>query len=605
MTGTAHPHLLALAAALDREEAWQRRELGRLAALELPERVAAGVAWSPLQVDGSSYAGRGRVDVLLRAPRGELLHDQIDTGDLVRVAPVGRPDDGPTGRVVGRDARAAEVRLRGEPDLGATAAVTKVFDPTTFTRYRTALRAAGASPSPLRDVLLGLRPIGEPRAHALHHPAFDALNASQHRAALIATATAEVALVHGPPGTGKTQVIAALLTAWVAAGDRPWALADSNAAVDHLALRARAAGLDVVRLGHPARIGSEVRALSLEQRIASGPYGQALTRLEREISRAEGGVRYGLVKERDALAATARAAALDSSQVIASTLGTLAGTAATLPAPNIAVVDEATQAIEPALWSVVPWVKRLVLVGDPNQLGPVVLEPGNELQQSMVERLLPSDLPMPMLTVQHRMRGDIQALVRGVYGPALRPHPSVAERRLDELPGVAHTPLTAEGLLWVDTSGAGFEEARDPTTRSLFNTGEVAVACIAVRRLLEAGLPASEIGVITPYNAQVARISAQLPGVEVASVNAFQGREKEAIVCSFVRANRDGDLGFVADERRLTVAVTRARRLLVCIGNAATLAHHRRFEALTEAFSTAGAFSSVWEEPWSAALEDV
>ena len=94
-----------------------------------------------------------------------------------------------------------------------------------------------------------------------------------------------------------------------------------------------------------------------------------------------------------------------------------------------------------------------------------------------------------------------------------------------------------------------------------------------------------------------------LAGVEVASVNSFQGREKQAIACSFVRSNPEGELGFVADPRRLTVALTRARRLLLCVGDSATLSSNARFAEVLQAFQDRECWASVFEEPWSAALD--
>jgi superfamily I DNA and/or RNA helicase len=159
-------------------------------------------------------------------------------------------------------------------------------------------------------------------------------------------------------------------------------------------------------------------------------------------------------------------------------------------------------------------------------------------------------------------------------------------------------------MLWVDTAGAGLDEQRDPQTRSLYNRGEVAIVVRAVGELIAAGVAPRDIGVIAPYSAQVSRLGASpaLRDVEVATVNAFQGREKDAIVCSFVRSNPDGDLGFVADRRRLVVALTRARRYLLCTGDSATLASSPDFAAAFEVFLARDAWATVWESPWSEAV---
>lgn len=604
-----HPHLDALLHAVAQAGAHEREELDALGAAPLADRIATGTSWPALRIEEASWAGRDHTLLLLRAGRSVTLHEGLSPGDRVQVD-VG--DEAYVGHLRDAGERWAEIRVRGDAPEDGRAVVTRIFDPTPWRRLADVLARADGHRSPLRKVLLGESAPSEPDLHTPPLP--DTLNPSQVAAARTALQSAEVGLVHGPPGTGKTHLLVAILKQLVAEGDRPWALADSNAAVDHLAARASAAGLDVVRLGPWGRLGAEGRRLSLRRRVEQGPYGDALTVLERDLSRLrsrsdrDSRSAYGkLMGERRRLRETAEQAALESAEVLATTLGSLAIRASDLPAPHTAVVDEATQAIEPAIWAAVPFVQRLILVGDPHQLGPVVRAPGNPLERSLLDRLLdPEDpaggaLPLPMLDVQHRMHHAIQALVEDVYGSTYGPHPSVADHLLRDLPGVADTPLTARPTLWIDTAGAGMDEAVDPVTRSTFNAGEATLAAAVVGQLLEAGVPAGAIGVIAPYSAQVQtlRDQAGMDGVEVATVNAFQGREKEVIVCSWTRSNPDGELGFVADGRRLTVALTRARRLLVCVGDTATLGGHPRFAAVLDRLSEQEAWESVWSPPWS------
>lgn len=611
-----HPHLKALAQALREELAHEEAELERLLQLAVPERVAAGITWSPLKAVEVETAGRGRSRVLLRAPSASVFHEGIETGDRVRVGPVGAPDSGAEGRLLAVDGDTAEVLTDRPFEDERELAVTRQVDRRTYERYLEALERADRAKSPLLDVLLGRKAPSPLVAITPRHEALSELNESQREAAETALRSTELALIHGPPGTGKTEVIVALLRFLASEQRRAWALADSNAAVDHLALRASAAGLRVVRLGHPARIGSDVARLSVDAYLRKGPSGAALAELDRAIAatwrentRAAHEERRRLVQERDSARRQARRAVLESCDVVASTLGTLARLAGEMPRAEVAILDEATQAVEPGALVPAPFVGRLILVGDPHQLGPVVKKPGSALERSLLQRLLGeaggAGLPLPMLSVQHRMHEHVQALVDPVYGSELRAHESVATATLDELPAVETTELTRRPLLWVDTAGAGFDELRDELTRSLYNEGEIRLVAQAVGALRAAGLPADELGVIAPYSAQVARLRArpELAGVEVASVNAFQGREKQAIVCSFVRSNPEGELGFVADPRRLTVALTRARRLLLCIGDSATLSSNARFAEVLQAVQDREAWASVFEEPWSAALD--
>lgn len=607
----AHPHLDALHHALAAAGRWEREELERLAALPRADRIDAGVAWPILTVEGPSWAGRDHTRAVVRAGRGILLHEGLGPGDRVDVDVGG---DVLEGRIEDAGSGWAEIRVRGELHDGESVQITCRFDPTPWRRLADALARADGHRSDLRDVLLGERPPSPPLAHP---PALDDpdLNASQRDAARIALSAGEVALVHGPPGTGKTRVLVSLLKALVP-HERPWALADSNAAVDHLVQRATAAGLDVVRVGSWGRMSDLGRRFSLRTRVEQGPLGKALAVLDKDLARLSRATdrdsrrAWGrLFGERRALQARAEEGALASAQVIATTLGTLAWRAPHLPPATTALVDEATQALEPSIWAAVPFVERLILLGDPHQLGPVVKQPGNPLERSLLVRLLdPTDpagglLPLPMLAVQHRMHRDIQSLVEPVYGSAYTPHDTVAEHTLSGLPGVGETALTTRPTLWVDTAGADAAEQLDEATRSYENPVEADLVQRVIAQLREAGVPLGEVGVITPYSAQVRRLRDALGGrLRVSSVDGFQGQEREVIVCSWVRANPDGRIGFVADRRRLTVALSRARRLLVCIGDSATLGADPAFADLLDRLEGQGAVQSVWEPPWSDAL---
>ncbi|MFK7929358.1 MAG: AAA domain-containing protein [Myxococcota bacterium] len=586
--------------------AYERDTLDRLLSLPVAERIAAGVAWPPLNVESCEFAGRDQTRLTLRAQRGVALHDGLGPGDRVDVSVA---EHTWTGRIEDVGRGWAEVRVRGQGPESGTATITQLFDPAPWRRLADALARGDGHSSSLRDVLLGEKPPSL-REHYRPTPLHPQLNAPQRLAGEASMAAAELALIHGPPGTGKTRLLVALLEALVKEGDRPWALADSNAAVDHLAERAAAAGLDVVRVGNWGRMSEAGRGLSLRRRIETGPHAQALRALSRDISQLSASndrdARRSLSRlygQRRDLERAAEDHALSGAQVIATTLGTLAWRAASLPPAQTAVVDEATQAIEPSIWAAVPYIDRLILAGDPLQLGPVVRQPHSPLSVSLLERLMdPSGpgLALPMLEIQHRMNEHIQDLVQHIYGDRYAAHPSVAEHSVAQMPGVDATELTRRSTLWIDTAGAGMDEQLDPATRSFENPGEAQLMDKVVDALLQAGVPAASIAIITPYSAQTRALQARLPKLEINSVNAFQGQEREIILCSWVRSNPDGNLGFVADVRRLTVAITRARRLWIGIGDSATLAGDPAFSQLFEVLESQDSMQSVWEPPWSA-----
>lgn len=271
---------------------------------------------------------------------------------------------------------------------------------------------------------------------------------------------------------------------------------------------------------------------------------------------------------------------------------------------DVAVIDEAAQSTEPGCWIPLLRSGRVVLAGDHCQLPPTVISreaAAGGFGISMMERLaqLHGDRVTRRLTVQYRMHESIMTFPsQELYGGELEAAPPVRQHRLCEIPGVRSEPATETPLHFIDTAGASYEEQREPDGESRYNPEEARLVCKQVQALLEAGLGASQIAVITPYTAQVRRLREQLnvTGLEIDSVDGFQGREKEAVIISLVRSNPECEIGFLADIRRMNVALTRARRKLTVIGDSATLAAHPFYERLLGYFESAGAYHTVWEE---------
>lgn len=596
-----------LRAALDAEEAWQVAELEASRRLAWADQVAAGVAWPEAVVEEAWPAGRGRWTWRVRARLD--LPETPGPGDAVDLAPAGARDARWRGRVRSVDGPVAELEVDLDDEPPERVRVALRHDGRTFDRQRAALARVGAMDSELARLLRGdaAWQVVEPE-RARQDPDLDP---SQRRALGRALAAPALSVIYGPPGTGKTRTVVALLRALVAEGERPWALADSNAATDHLAAQADLAGLGVVRVGATARIGARAAALTLDARLARHSVAPALAALDRDLRKLRASTgptarseRRALFQERDRMVDLARAEILGAAQVIACTLGSLSRYAPGLPRARTAVLDEATQATEPSAWVAAGWVERLVLAGDPHQLGPVVFQPGNPLGEGLLQRLLreaPAGVEAGRLEVQRRMHAELAALVHDVYGADYQTHPDVAARGptwdLAELAG----PVTL-----VDTAGAGLDDARDATTGSWRNAGEAALVAFAAERLRAAGVAADDLGVITPYTAQVELLRRQpaLAGVEVSTVNGFQGREKEVILLSLVRSNEDGAVGFATDRRRLTVALSRARRGLVVFADLSTVGRTPWVASLAAQLAATGSARSVWEPPWCERLPD-
>jgi predicted DNA helicase len=275
---------------------------------------------------------------------------------------------------------------------------------------------------------------------------------------------------------------------------------------------------------------------------------------------------------------------------------------------DLAVVDEAAQALEPACWAAIARAERFVLVGDHHQLPPTVVAPEAArlgLGRTLFERLHASPAgarAARMLETQYRMHEAIAAFSsRTFYDGRLVAAPAVARHHLADLPGVEPVdPWSVEPLILVDTSGAGHDEERAAGSTSIRNPGEAEVVAGIVRLLTGAGVAPRALGVISPYALQVRSIRELLrpeveAGLEVDTADGFQGREREAIVVSFARSNQEGEIGFLADRRRANVALTRARRALILVGDGATLAADPFHADLLAHVEKTGRLLSVFE----------
>jgi superfamily I DNA and/or RNA helicase len=218
-----------------------------------------------------------------------------------------------------------------------------------------------------------------------------------------------------------------------------------------------------------------------------------------------------------------------------------------------------------------------------------------------------------MLVRQHRMHEDIMRFPsEETYGGRLVAAPAVAGHVLEDL-GAAPDPLRPKPIWLVDTAGKDWSERRggvdpgderdddEPIDPSTWNPGHAERTAAEVRRLLSRGVAARAISVIAPYDAQVRRLRALLAaeraaGVEIATIDSFQGRENEAVVLDLVRSNERGELGFLGDLRRMNVALTRARRALVIVADSATIGAHPYYGALLASLDARDAHGSAWSD---------
>lgn len=600
----------------EREAEWARFE-GELRTSTGREREERGQALLDVFVKEEDGGLLGRTIVKFEKRTGPLPQTRIGPGDVVRVSRSDPLDaKNPSGVVVERSPTRITVAFEDElPSWveGGAVRLDRTGDDVTFRRTREALDVLeGAEKGrlvDLRDVVLGKRP---PRFEgaAFAGPFLDeALNEPQRRAVVHALRARDLALIHGPPGTGKTKTVVEVIRQAVRRGERVLATAPSNHAVDNLVERLVAAGEKVVRMGHPARVSEGVREHTLDALVEKTPSRQ----LSRGLWREAHALRTKLAKRRERgketereerqemgrLFADARSQdevalryVLDGATVVCATVAGSGNEQLRGRTFDLVVLDEASQATLPLSLVALGRGTRCVLAGDHKQLPPTVLSPEAAkagLAATLFERAIErSPEAGTLLTVQYRMHERIMAFPsKQLYAGALVAHESNAARTSGDL----------EPLVFWDTSGMGHEEEFGDGSPSARNPGEARLVATRVRALLEAGLAANDIAVIAPYEAQVRLLRDLVPesGVEVDTVDGFQGREKEAVVVSLVRSNADGAVGFLADVRRMNVALTRARSRLEVIGDGATVANHPFYAAFLEATQETDAWRSAFE----------
>jgi len=617
---------------LEREaEAQQAAELSRRFSGAAAERTGNALVDLAVADEETGLGGRYLVQLVKRR-RNPLPWTRLDVGSPVLLSPESSRHDaaGWRGVVYQRDEQSLRVALPGMPDEIEDFEIWRLDlanDEVAAERQQQALRRARSAASErlaeLRDVLLGER---EPRfaKEADASPLDPSVNDTQQAAVRFSLSAQHVALIHGPPGTGKTTAVVELIRQAIRRGQRVLACAPSNLGVDNLFERLLEAGERVVRLGHPARVLPPLRDHTLDLLVAEHPDVRLARKLVKEAmglfrraerftrAKPEPGARRQTRQEARSLLDDARRLErqaveqiLDTADVLCATLTGLDSEVLGTRRFDLAVIDEACQSIEPGCWIPLARCDRVVLAGDHCQLPPTVVSQAAAaagLGVSMFERLMEryGRTIARRLTIQYRMHEQIMDFSSlEFYEAELTAHDSVRGHLLADLPGVAAGPLTQTPIQWLDTAGAGFDEELEPDGESRLNPQEAALVVRYVQQLLDSGLVPQQLAVIAPYAAQVRLLRSQLsiPGLEIDSVDGFQGREKEAVVISLVRSNNLGEIGFLADIRRMNVALTRARRKLLIIGDTATLAHHPFYARLIEYVESVGGYRTVWEEP--------
>lgn len=462
----------------------------------------------------------------------------------------------------------------------------------------------------IRDTLLGTNP---PSFRQMPKISFPWLNISQQDAVQRVTEAREVAIVHGPPGTGKTTTLVEAIIETLQHETQILVCAPSNAAVDWICCQLSQRGVPILRIGNPLRMSTDMLDCSYERRYAAHPdYAElwGIRKILHQESDKHGkshGRQTSMAKLRDRateLEIRIQYDLFDQARVVACTLIGAAHHILERRHFSTLFIDEAAQALEPACWAAILKADRVIFSGDHQQLPPTVKCPEaarGGLAQTLMQKVAEAKPEcVSLLTVQYRMHQNIMAFPsRWFYHSHLTAAPEVAHRLVSPI----DTPL-----LWLDTSQCHFGE-KESHTFSRINAEEARLLVHTLRDYIETiGLERIQnehvsFGIISPYRAQIRLIKRLLKWqkffrslrqqISVNSVDGFQGQERDVIVISMVRDNDQGSIGFLQDLRRMNVAITRARMKLIILGNAETLSHHHFYAQFIEHVKTHGDFVTL------------
>ncbi|CAL5401983.1 unnamed protein product [Camellia sinensis] len=421
-----------------------------------------------------------------------------------------------------------------------------------------------------------------------------------------ALSSKNIFLLHGPPGTGKTTTVVEIILQEVKRGSKILACAASNIAVDNIVERLVPYRVKLVRVGHPARLLPQVLDSALDAQEMKALNGKLLKTKDKNSRRDIRRELKTLSKEERERQVLAVADVIKSSDVVLTTLTGALSRKLEGTSFDLVIIDEAAQALEIACWIALLKGSRCILAGDHLQLPPTIQSVEAEkkgLGRTLFERLtdLCGDEVTSMLTVQYRMHELIMTWSsKELYNSKIEAHPCVAAHMLYDLEGVKKSSSTEPTLILIDIAGCDMEEKKDEED-SRMNEGEAEVAITHAKRLVQSGVQASDIGIISPYAAQVVLLKMmrsnedKLKDMEISTVDGFQGREKEAIIISMVRSNSKEEVGFLSDRRRMNVVVTRARRQCCLVCDTETVTGDGFLKRLIEYFEEHGEYLSASE----------
>ncbi|HLP14170.1 MAG TPA: AAA domain-containing protein [Flavobacteriales bacterium] len=620
-------HIAVLQKGLEAEYLHEKQEaVDQIKAIPLKVLVQQGKCWFPVMIKRVEYNKAEYVVVEIERPNDIELTHKFTTGKKVRVFSKQDENFFFEGGVAkaGQHVLTISTHLNEPPDWlsEGKVGVYLLHDDFTFREARNALKELeqGKHKDAIRTAELFYGEETEKEIPFPKNPVSLAnLNPIQNKSLNLVGETANVFLLHGPPGTGKSTTLAATIVELLKTEKQILFTAPSNTAVDVMTEKLMEAGVRVLRIGNPVKISKNTISASLEYQYINSENFKLIKELKKksdELHKMAGKYKRVFGKEerehRNLLYTEAKKMSkesfemeeqiekyiVDNAQVICCTPAMVNDGYLREKKFNYLFFDEATQATEPVFWIAALKAKKIILAGDHLQLGPTVKSDEAVklgFTKSIFELGMERNLPSIMLAEQYRMHEHIMEFSnKKFYKNGLLAHGSVKSRTL-EIDAAWDKPF-----LFIDTAGCGYEESVDQKTLSTQNVEEAGFCVRYLNLLLEHVGNHNSVGIIAPYSAQVSvlkELVSEKQNIQISTIDGFQGQEKDIILISCVRSNVDGEIGFLKDTRRMNVAMTRARKKLIIVGDSATLSSFNFYNDLVDYAQSIEGYATAWEFP--------
>jgi ATP-dependent RNA/DNA helicase IGHMBP2 len=594
------------------------------------DRRSAGITWYPIAIRGSEIGLGDYLAVEVERTTNKDLSHQFKPG--VPAVLFSNHDAG-TDRVEGNISYVGGDRLRIAlftdelPDWtrNGKLGIELLFDNNSYDEMQNALKQASElMDKPEGKLIRVLTGKTEPSFSDIYEAPIEGLNASQYLAAHKALTAQDLTIVHGPPGTGKTTTIVQAIKRLIKQdGKQILVVAPSNTAVDLLSEKLANEGVNVLRIGNPSKVSEKLMSLTLDSKMAAHAYNKDIKQLKKQASgykdmahkykrsfgKAERDQRKALFDEAHRIIKDVGKIeqfiindVVSKAQVVAATLvGSNHYTVRNVRF-NTVVIDEAGQALEPACWIPILKAQKLIMAGDHFQLPPTIksIKAANGgLNTTLLEKCVMLHLgAVTLLDEQYRMNEAIMGFSsKEFYANRLKANNLVAKRLLFE----GDLPMS-----FVDTAGCGFDEKSDGT--SSVNPEEAVFLLKHLQQLADTiearGLRFPSVAIISPYKGQIrilkelldaSALSPHFNSISVNTIDSFQGQERDVVYISMTRSNPDGVIGFLSDTRRMNVAMTRAKKKLVIIGDSATITRLPFYAEMMRYTEQVSGYQSAWD----------